>query len=61
MKLTEQQITEIDDRERKARAILKSLVFALEADAADEINTLGLVEAALDYLNENDKVFSVGL
>lgn len=63
MKLTEQQITTIDKNETKARAILQSLVYALEmdADTGEQINVLGLVEAALDYLQENNKLLSVGL
>lgn len=63
MKITEQQITTIDNNETKARAILQSLAYALEmdADTGEQINVLRLVEAALDYLQQNNKIFSVGL
>lgn len=63
MKITEQQITAIDNNNTKAKAILQSLAFALEmdADTGEQINVLGLVEAALDYLEQNNKMFSVGL
>lgn len=63
MKITEEQITTLDNNETKARAILESLVFALEmdADTGEQINVLGLVEAALDYLQQNNKVFQTGM
>ena len=56
-------VIKVDNNETKARAILQSLVYALEmdADTGEQINVLGLVEAALDYLEENNKMFSVGL
>lgn len=63
MNITEQQMMEVDDNERKARAILKCMIFALcnDADAGEDINVLGLVESASDYLEKNNKIFSVGL
>lgn len=61
--MTKEQGIKVDNNETKARAILQSLVYALEmdADTGEQINVLGLVEAALDYLEENNKMFSVGL
>ena len=61
--MTKEQVIKVDNNETKARAILQSLVYALEMDAdiGEQINVLGLVEAALDYLEENNKMFSVGL
>lgn len=61
--MTKEQVIKVDNNETKARAILQSLVYALEmdADTGEQINVLGLVEAALDYLEENSKMFSVGL
>ena len=61
--MTKEQVIKVDNNETKARAILQSLVYALEmdADTGELINVLGLVEAALDYLEENNKMFSVGL
>ncbi|MCR2050738.1 hypothetical protein NSB25_26245 [Acetatifactor muris] len=61
--MTKEQVIKVDNNETKARAILQSLVYALEmdADTGEQINVLGLVEAALDYLEENNKMFSVGL
>lgn len=61
--MTKEQVIKVDNNETKARAILQSLVYALETDAdtGEQINVLGLVEAALDYLEENNKMFSVGL
>ena len=61
--MTKEQVIKVDNNETKARAILQSLVYALEmdADTGEQINVLGLVEAALDYLEENNKIFSVGL
>lgn len=61
--MTKEQVIKVDNNEIKARAILQSLVYALEmdADTGEQINVLGLVEAALDYLEENNKMFSVGL
>jgi hypothetical protein len=63
MKITEQQITAIDGNNTKAKAILQSLAYALEmdADTGEQINVLDLVEAALDYLEQNNQMFSVGL
>ena len=60
--MTKEQVIKVDNNETKARAILQSLVYALEmdADTGEQINVLGLVEAALDYLEENNKMFSVG-
>ena len=61
--MTKEQVIKVDNNETKARAILQSLVYALEmdADTGEQINVLGLVDAALDYLEENNKMFSVGL
>ena len=61
--MTKEQVIKVDNNETKARAILQRLVYALEmdADTGEQINVLGLVEAALDYLEENNKMFSVGL
>lgn len=61
--MTKEQVIKVDNNETKARAILQSLLYALEmdADTGEQINVLGLVEAALDYLEENNKMFSVGL
>ena len=61
--MTNEQVIKVDSNETKARAILQSLVYALETDAdtGEQINVLGLVEAALDYLEENNRMFSVGL
>ena len=61
--MTKEQVIKVDNNETKARAILQSLVYALEmdADTGEQINVLGLVEAALYYLEENNKMFSVGL
>ncbi|WP_455505699.1 hypothetical protein [Gemmiger formicilis] len=63
MKITQEQISIIDNNESKARAILKSLIFALEmdADTGEQINVLDLVEAAADYLDQNNQILSVGL
>lgn len=57
--MNEQQITRVDENNMKARAILQSLIFALEKDAdpGEEINVLSLVEAACDYLNDTNKMF----
>lgn len=57
--MNEQQITRVDENNMKARAILQSLIFALEKDAdpGEEINVLSLVEAACDYLNDTNRMF----
>lgn len=59
MKITEQQITRIDENNMKAKAILQSLIFALgkDADPGEEINVLSLIEAACDYLNDTNRMF----
>lgn len=57
--MNEQQITRVDENNMKVRAILQSLIFALEKDAdpGEEINVLPLVEAACDYLNDTNRMF----
>ena len=57
--MTKEQVIKVDNNETKARAILQSLLYALEmdADTGEQINVLGLVEAALDYLEENKITF----
>nr|DAP03864.1 MAG TPA: hypothetical protein [Caudoviricetes sp.] len=57
--MNEQQITRVDENNLKARAILQSLIFALEknADPGEEINVLPLVEAACDYLDDTNRMF----
>lgn len=57
--MNEQQITRVDENNMKARAILQSLIFALEKDAdpGEEIDVLPLVEAAYDYLNDTNRMF----
>ncbi|MCD7847540.1 MAG: hypothetical protein LUG49_05890 [Oscillospiraceae bacterium] len=61
VKLTEQQIQEVIDREDKVRAILECLRYGLKLDGKDDLDVLDLVEAVLDYLNENYKLFMPGL
>ena len=61
MTLTEREIREIRGREAKARAILEGVTNIFEMGSGDNVNVRDLVEAALDYLNENEKYFSAGL
>lgn len=61
--MNEQQITKIDENNMKARAILQSLIFALEKDAdpGEEICILPMLEAMLeamqDYLDDTNRMF----
>ena len=61
--MTNEQINMIDNNETKARAILQSLIFALDMDAdpGEQVNVLFCAKAALDYLDQNNKILSVGL
>ena len=57
--MSEQQIAKIDENNMKAKAILQSLIYALERDAdpGEEINVLSLIEAAYDYLDDTNRMF----
>lgn len=57
--MNEQQITKIDENNMKARAILQSLIFALEKDAdlGEEICILPMLEAVKDYLDDTNRMF----
>lgn len=57
--MNEQQITKIDENNMKARAILQSLIFALEndADPGEEICILPMLEPVRDYLNDTNRMF----
>ncbi|MCD7847541.1 MAG: hypothetical protein LUG49_05895 [Oscillospiraceae bacterium] len=61
MTLTEREMREISDREKKARSILKGITEIFAMGSGENIDVLDLVESALDYLNENEKYFSAGL
>ena len=57
--MNEQQITKIDENNMKAKAILQSLIFALEKDAdpGEEICILSMLEAVRDYLDDTNRMF----
>ena len=62
MKITEQQITTIDNNETKARAILQSLAYALEmdADTGEQINVLDWWKQHLTICRRITKFFPLG-
>ncbi|MCD7732998.1 MAG: hypothetical protein LUH56_06110 [Oscillospiraceae bacterium] len=61
MTLTEREMREISDREKKARSTLECITEVFAMGSGENIDVLDLVKVALDYLNENEKYFSAGL
>lgn len=54
--LTESQIREIDENNRKAKAILGCIVRAVRMSDETEIDIPEMVMAAYDYVDRNDRL-----
>ncbi|MCD8012517.1 MAG: hypothetical protein LUG99_04990 [Lachnospiraceae bacterium] len=54
--LAESQLREIDENNRKAKAILGCIVHAVEISDEAEIDMAEMVLAAYDYVERNDKL-----